>query len=220
MRACSDATALSAGRHRLTVAGDPAVQIAGGLAGFELGSFSDWVTWQYLDGRAYTDGVSAVLVQGLGAEIAVSHGCEPLGVTFDVTRSDGALVAELDGRPAFDALREYLDGDARDLSANDDLHLVLGLPVDASHRDGYGDLLIRAPIRLLEGGALFFTGGGRAVTFSLVMSAVGLFAIGSGISLFTGRGTLFSGLRQMLFGLLAAAVTYGVGWLMGVSLAG
>lgn len=66
----------------------------------------------------------------------------------------------------------------------------------------------------------FFTGGGRAVTFSLVMSAVGLFAIGSGISLFTGRGTLFSGLRQMLFGLLAAAVTYGVGWLMGVSLAG
>ena len=66
----------------------------------------------------------------------------------------------------------------------------------------------------------FFTGGGRAVTFSLVMSAVGLFAIGSGISLFTGRGTLFSGFRQMLFGLLAAAVTYGVGWLMGVSLAG
>lgn len=66
----------------------------------------------------------------------------------------------------------------------------------------------------------FFTGGNRAVTASLVMSAVGLFGIGSGISLFTGRGTLFSGLRQMLFGLLAAAVTYGVGWLMGVSLAG
>jgi VIT1/CCC1 family predicted Fe2+/Mn2+ transporter len=66
----------------------------------------------------------------------------------------------------------------------------------------------------------FFTGGGRAVTISLVMSAMGLFAIGSGISLFTGRGTLFSGLRQMLFGLLAAGVTYGVGWLMGVSLAG
>lgn len=66
----------------------------------------------------------------------------------------------------------------------------------------------------------FFTGGARAVATSLALSALGLFAIGAGISLFTGRGARFSGLRQMLFGLAAAAVTYGVGWLMGVSLAG
>ncbi len=66
----------------------------------------------------------------------------------------------------------------------------------------------------------FFTGGNTAVMVSLALSAVGLFGIGAGISLFTGRGTLFSGFRQMLFGLLAAAITYGVGWLMGVSLAG
>lgn len=139
----------------------PGVQVVGGLAGTELGSFSGWVTSQYHDGRAASDAVSAVLVTGgVEAEIAVSHGCKPLGVTFEVTRSDGAVVSELDGRPAFEALREYLDGDAVDLSANDDLHLVVGIPIEAAHRGGYGDLLVRAPIRLLEGGALFFNGGG------------------------------------------------------------
>lgn len=66
----------------------------------------------------------------------------------------------------------------------------------------------------------FFLGGSAAVGLSLVLSALGLFGIGAGISLFTGRGAWFSGARQMLFGLAAAAVTYAVGWLMGVSLAG
>ncbi len=62
--------------------------------------------------------------------------------------------------------------------------------------------------------------GPPAVVLSLVVSAVGLFAIGAAITLMTGRGVLFSGSRQMLFGLAAAAVTYGIGWLMGVSLSG
>jgi hypothetical protein len=39
-------------------------------------------------------------------------------------------------------------------------------------------------------------------------------------SLFTGRGVAFSGLRQPTIGIAAAGVTYGVGKLMGVALAG
>lgn len=39
--------------------------------------------------------------------------------------------------------------------------------------------------------------------------------IGSMITLLTGRGVLFSGSRQLLFGMLAAGVTFGLGRLIG-----
>ena len=64
------------------------------------------------------------------------------------------------------------------------------------------------------------TGGTSAVLLSLGVSSVGLFAIGAAITLLTGRNLLSSGMRQLLFGLCAAALTYGVGRLLGVSLAG
>lgn len=66
----------------------------------------------------------------------------------------------------------------------------------------------------------FFTGGFMAVVFSSVLSAMGLFLIGSAITLFTGRNVWFSGFRQVVFGLLAAAITFGIGKLIGVSITG
>lgn len=66
---------------------------------------------------------------------------------------------------------------------------------------------------------LFFSGG-TAVIASLVTSALGLFFIGSAITLMTGRSVWFSGTRQVVFGLIAAGVTYGIGRLVGVSVAG
>jgi VIT1/CCC1 family predicted Fe2+/Mn2+ transporter len=66
---------------------------------------------------------------------------------------------------------------------------------------------------------LFFTGF-QAFYLSVASSIVGLFGIGASITLFTGKSVWFSGLRQVLFGLTAAAITYGIGSLIGVSLAG
>lgn len=65
-----------------------------------------------------------------------------------------------------------------------------------------------------------FLDGLVAVGASLLLSAIGLFVIGAGITLLTGRSVLFSGSRQVLFGLLAAALTYAVGRLIGVSIGG
>jgi VIT1/CCC1 family predicted Fe2+/Mn2+ transporter len=64
----------------------------------------------------------------------------------------------------------------------------------------------------------FVVGELTAVAASVVLSGLALFAIGAGTSLFTGRGALFSGLRQMGFGLAAAAVTYGAGKVVGTGL--
>lgn len=65
-----------------------------------------------------------------------------------------------------------------------------------------------------------FLSGYKAIVFSTLLSAIGLFLIGAAITLFTGRNVWFSGFRQVIFGLAAAAVTFGIGKLIGVSMAG
>jgi VIT1/CCC1 family predicted Fe2+/Mn2+ transporter len=65
-----------------------------------------------------------------------------------------------------------------------------------------------------------FTSGTQAVIFSLAFSAVGLFFLGAAITILTGRPAWASGLRQALFGMVAAAITFGIGRLIGVSISG
>lgn len=65
-----------------------------------------------------------------------------------------------------------------------------------------------------------FLGGSTAIAVSLAASTAALFLIGAAITLFTGRGVMRTGARQLLFGLGAAALTYGIGRLVGVSIAG
>ena len=65
-----------------------------------------------------------------------------------------------------------------------------------------------------------FLGGTAAFALSLALSLVALFLVGAGVSMLTGRGLLFSGFRQLGIGAAAAAVTYAVGTLIGVSVAG
>jgi vacuolar iron transporter family protein len=62
-----------------------------------------------------------------------------------------------------------------------------------------------------------FFPSGTAVPLSLAASAIGLFAIGAAITRVTSRSAWRSGLRQLAIGLAAAAVTYGTGVVLGVS---
>ena len=67
----------------------------------------------------------------------------------------------------------------------------------------------------------FFTGSSfTTIIWSLSLSTVGLFLIGAAITLFTGRSIWYSGFRQVLFGLGAAAITFFIGRLIGVSIGG
>ena len=68
--------------------------------------------------------------------------------------------------------------------------------------------------------AFAFAGGWTAVIASLALSGAVLAAIGAATSRFTGRGILVSAGRQLGIGFAAALVTFGVGRLIGVSLAG
>jgi VIT1/CCC1 family predicted Fe2+/Mn2+ transporter len=61
----------------------------------------------------------------------------------------------------------------------------------------------------------FFLSGAAAVVASAALSVIGLFAIGALITVFTGRGVLVSGGRQVAIGAAAASLTYVVGLLIG-----
>ncbi|HEY4693897.1 MAG TPA: VIT1/CCC1 transporter family protein, partial [Bellilinea sp.] len=68
--------------------------------------------------------------------------------------------------------------------------------------------------------SFIFWSGTQAIFISIFLSTVGLFVLGAAITLFTGRSVIYSGLRMVIFGLIAAAVTFGIGKLIGISIAG
>ncbi len=63
----------------------------------------------------------------------------------------------------------------------------------------------------------FFLDGNEAIPGSLLLSGFGLAATGGIITLFTGRGVLFSAGRMLLFGMAAAAITYAIGSAIGAA---
>src|ERR687890_189027 len=76
-------------------------------------------TYQYCDDEVITDGVSYALLSGEAQTAwAMSHSLIPIGGERIVTRSQGNVIYEIDGKPATDVFKEYLPEDA--LAANRD----------------------------------------------------------------------------------------------------
>lgn len=63
-----------------------------------------------------------------------------------------------------------------------------------------------------------FSSGNLAFISSILLSGIGLLAVGAMLSLVTGKNMILSGLRMLGIGGLAATVTYLVGYLLGVSI--
>ncbi|MDD4539837.1 MAG: VIT1/CCC1 transporter family protein, partial [Lentisphaeria bacterium] len=57
-----------------------------------------------------------------------------------------------------------------------------------------------------------------AIGASAVLSLLGLFGLGAATTLLTGQSLWYAGFRQAIFGMIASAVTYGIGHLIGVQL--
>ena len=64
----------------------------------------------------------------------------------------------------------------------------------------------------------FVASGTPAVIASIVISVVALMAVGAAITIVTGASVIWSGLRQVVLGLLAAAITFGLGSLVGAAI--
>jgi hypothetical protein len=80
----------------------------GGGAG---NNFNDWASppYQYCDDEVITDGVSYALLSGKArAGWAISHACIPIGGERIVTRGQGNIIYEIDGKPAMEVFEEYI----------------------------------------------------------------------------------------------------------------
>ncbi|MCC6175521.1 MAG: VIT1/CCC1 transporter family protein [Chloroflexi bacterium] len=139
-------------------------------------------------------------------------------------RAELALIYQAKGLPAPDAerLARTLMHDKRvalDTLAREELGLdpdELGSPWGAAISSfaafSLGAIVPVVPYLLVSGFLAFF--------ISVILSAIALFLVGAGVSLVTGRGLLYSAVRMVLIGGLAAIVTYLVGKVIGVSVAG
>ncbi len=63
----------------------------------------------------------------------------------------------------------------------------------------------------------FFIGGTAGIVASSVLAGIGLFVVGSAITLLTGRSPIYAGMRQLTLGLVVAAITFAIGRLVGIA---
>ena len=127
------------------------------------------------------------------------------GLSEDHAREVASRLMESESSALDTLAREELGIDPNELGGS-----ALQAAVTSFILFAIGAILPVAPFFLLSGQV--------AVIASLGASAVGLFAIGGGITLLTGRSVWFSGGRQVAVGLGAAALTFAIGHLIGVAL--
>ncbi|RLT41597.1 MAG: rubrerythrin family protein [Chloroflexi bacterium] len=187
------------GRDAILLAG-----VAGLLAGASSMALGEWIS---------------VTSSREAAEAQIEAEREELRLDPDAERDELALIYQAKGLPQAEAeaLANVLLKDpehALATLAREELGIVpeeLGSPWAAASTSfvlfGIGAIIPVLPFILAD--------GTPAILASAAASGLGLFGLGAGITLLTGRSLWRSGMRQVALGLAAAALTYGVGSLIG-----
>ncbi|RPH60393.1 MAG: hypothetical protein EHM83_14515, partial [Burkholderiales bacterium] len=193
-------------------AAEPRTLLLTGVAGLLAGAFS-MAAGEYVSVRSQRE----VFEYQIGLER------EELEEYPQAEADELALIYEAKGFPADDARRlaQALIADperALDTLAREELGLnpdELGSPWGAAIWSflafAAGAMIPLLPYLLADRGSAFGA--------SIALAAAALFAVGATLSFFTGRSALRSGLRMLAIGSAAGAATYGIGSLIGVSVA-
>jgi vacuolar iron transporter family protein len=184
-----------------------AVRLAG-IAGLIAGSFS-MAAGEYISMRAQSE----LMLRELDVERQAIHH-DP-----EVERKELAAIYESRGLEADLAnelsARMMRDPDlALETHAREELGIdpgATGRPVEAAV-SSFVTFAIGAFVPLLP---WLVTSGTTATLWSVGLGALGAFAVGAALSHFTGRSWLWSAFRQLFILSVAAAVTFGVGRLVG-----
>ncbi len=120
------------------------VPIVGGAAGDD---FEFRQTFQYLNDKVYSGAVVGVALSGaFKMGTGVRHGWIPIGLPKRVTRSEGSVLHELDGRPAISLYEEYFGPEqAAELKQETLARLAIMYPLGMRVK-GSDEFLIRDPI--------------------------------------------------------------------------
>ena len=114
------------------------------LGGLAADNWATRKTFQYHDDEIFSRGISCVLMSGAGnVAWGVNHGCVPIGVKRTITRSKGNIIYEIDGIPALDALKEYIEEEPDTQWNKMMLNLCLGFKTEQHIKEGYGEFFVR-----------------------------------------------------------------------------
>jgi len=125
--------------------------IVGGAAGDD---FLFEKTYEYLDGEVATGAVAGLGLAGkfsMGA--GVRHGWMPIGIPMKVTKSEGSVVYELDGRPAISIYEDYFGDKASEIRKEPLARMAITYPLGIKLPD-LDEYLIRDPITVDDKGAI------------------------------------------------------------------
>jgi VIT1/CCC1 family predicted Fe2+/Mn2+ transporter len=190
---------------------DPHVVLLAGVAGMAAGAFA-MAAGEYVSVRSQRE----LFEYQIGLER------DELEEYPEAEAQELALIYAAKGVPPKEArqLADKLVADpehALDTLAREELGLnpeELGSPWGAAISSflsfAAGALLPLAPFMLAP--------GPRALPVAIGVTAIALFAVGALLSLFTGRSAWRSGLRMLLLGGLAGAITYAIGRVAGIAI--
>src|SRR6266581_2288784 len=187
----------------------PEAVLFAGLAGLLAGAFSmsigEWVSVQ--SARELNQHQIAIESQEL--QDAPEEEQEELALIYQSKGLDEKTAKELaanlmqQSNTTLDTLaREELGIDPKDLGGS-----AWGAAITSFFLFAIGAIIPVFPF--------IFTNGLVAVGISLILSVIGLFGIGAGVSLTAGSPLWKAGAWQILLGLLAAGITFGLGKLIG-----
>ena len=135
---------------------DEKVLIIGGTAGDDFLFRESYV---YHNDKALP---SQIVGLGLAGEytigVGVRHGWTPIGLPVTVTRSHGAIVEELDKKPAVIFYEEHFGMKAQDMVKDSFARLAITYPLGMKLA-GSDEFLIRYPMDIRSDGAIRFTAG-------------------------------------------------------------
>lgn len=112
-------------------------------------------TFEYRDGEVASGAIAGIGLAGefvMGA--GVRHGWIPIGVPMKVTKSEGAVLHELDGKPAISIYEDYFGEKAGELRKEPLARLAITYPLGLKVPEYEEEYLIRDPITVDEKGSI------------------------------------------------------------------
>ncbi|MFH1392569.1 MAG: FIST N-terminal domain-containing protein [bacterium] len=125
--------------------------LMGGSAGDD---FKFEKTFEYYEGEVFNDAVVGIGMTGKFAwGVGVRHGWEPIGLPMKVTKSEGAVLKELDNKPALRIYEDYFGKKAEELIREPIARMAYTYPLGMSV-EGSPELLIRDVVIANEKGEI------------------------------------------------------------------
>lgn len=125
--------------------------VVGGAAGDD---FQFKQTFQYFGDKAYSGAVAGLGLSGaVKFGIGVRHGWAPIGLPMKVTKSEGSVLHEVDGKPAISVYENYFGDYADELREDTLAKLAITYPLGIRDPDS-DEYLIRDPLSVNEKGSI------------------------------------------------------------------